>query len=102
MGRKIKTRSLARPEGAKCPPGSRHAFLQARTESIEVNNQVGVSKIVTETTAKSKAGGYWCEVCERQFMDSASYLTHMQQYSTSKSYGFQHACRESLIGSSKG
>ena len=87
-GKKNRNTIVSAPEGAKCPPGSRHAFLQARTESIEVNNQVGVSKIVTETTAKSKAGGYWCEVCERQFMDSASYLTHCNSIQHQSRMGF--------------
>ena len=87
-GKKNKDAFVPAPDGSKCPQGSRHAFLQARTESIEVNNQVGNSKIVTETTAKSKSGGYWCEVCERQFMDSASYLTHMNSIQHQSRMGF--------------
>ncbi|KAL7420107.1 U4/U6.U5 snRNP associated protein [Cryptotrichosporon argae] len=52
--------------------------MQQRTENIDLNAGVGKTTLV-QTTAGSgaRAGGFYCEVCNRTFKDSLSYLDHI-------------------------
>ncbi|GMF10899.1 unnamed protein product [Phytophthora lilii] len=63
-------------EGAAGPAGSARAFLKARTSKMSLENSVGTVKVV-KTDDVSKAGGYYCEVCECGLKDSVAYLDHI-------------------------
>ncbi|KAF8822758.1 hypothetical protein IE077_004420 [Cardiosporidium cionae] len=51
--------------------------LQSRPEIINLEKELGKSKVVTAQTPKMYQGGYWCEVCECLIKDSQAYLDHI-------------------------
>eukprot|EP00931_Biecheleriopsis_adriatica_P089624 TRINITY_DN63719_c0_g1_i1.p1 TRINITY_DN63719_c0_g1~~TRINITY_DN63719_c0_g1_i1.p1 ORF type:complete len:233 (-),score=85.10 TRINITY_DN63719_c0_g1_i1:74-772(-) len=58
-------------------PSSQRTFLKQRTSDLELDKNLGQSKVVTAHTIKPMQGGYWCSVCECLIKDSASYLEHV-------------------------
>jgi len=51
--------------------------LQQRELIIDLEKEIGKTKVVTTHTAKPQQGGYWCEVCECLIKDSQAYLDHI-------------------------
>lgn len=69
-----KSRKKARKEA---PPPSERRALEQRKEAVELDTELGKSKIVTNHTPKQQQGGYWCDVCECLIKDSQAYLDHI-------------------------
>merc|ERR1712048_562282 len=44
---------------------------------LELEKDLGKSKVVTTHTIKPMQGGFWCSVCECLIKDSSSYLEHV-------------------------
>merc|ERR1712060_538337 len=57
--------------------GSRRTFLKQRTQELELDKNLGKSKVVTTWAIKPMQGGYWCSVCECLLKDSSTYLEHV-------------------------
>merc|ERR1712048_1348731 len=58
-------------------PSSQRTFLKQRSVDLELDKNLGTSRVVTPHTIKPMQGGYWCSVCECLIKDSASYLEHV-------------------------
>merc|ERR1711933_213546 len=48
-----------------------------RSVDLELEKDLGKSKVVTLHTIKPLQGGYWCSVCECLLKDSSAYLEHV-------------------------
>lgn len=59
------------------PPPSERRPLEQRKEGVQLDVELGKSKIVTTHTPKQQQGGYWCDVCECLIKDSQAYLDHI-------------------------
>ncbi len=64
-------------QGAAGPEGSRRAYLQARTEDLNLEAKVNKRKLVTEATPLAQVGGYFCELCQCTLTDSSTWLDHI-------------------------
>merc|ERR1712093_473467 len=58
-------------------PSSQRTYLKQRTHELELEKDLGKSKVVTLHTIKPMQGGYWCSVCECLLKDSQSFLDHV-------------------------
>mmetsp|Transcript_98073 Transcript_98073/g.305711 ORF Transcript_98073/g.305711 Transcript_98073/m.305711 type:complete len:239 (+) Transcript_98073:95-811(+) len=58
-------------------PSSQRTYLKQRTTDLQLDKDLGKSKVVTQHTIKPMQGGYWCSVCECLIKDSAAYLEHV-------------------------
>merc|ERR1719181_134655 len=58
-------------------PASQRTFLQQRQNDLNLDKNLGKSRVVTTHTIKPMQGGYWCSVCECLLKDSATYLEHV-------------------------
>merc|ERR1712079_200753 len=47
------------------------------TVELELEKNLGQSRVVTQHTIKPMQGGFWCSVCECLIKDSSSYLEHV-------------------------
>ena len=63
--------------GAAGPEGSKRAYLQARTEDLNLEAKVNKRKLVTEATPLAQVGGYFCELCQCTLTDSSTWLDHI-------------------------
>jgi hypothetical protein len=63
--------------GAAGPEGSKRAYLQARTEDLNLEAKVNKRKVVTDATPLSQVGGYFCELCQCTLTDSSTWLDHI-------------------------
>jgi U4/U6.U5 tri-snRNP component SNU23 len=55
---------------------SEKAFIKSRNEKLDLDKEVGKSKIINPLEDGAKAG-FWCDVCKCLLKDSASYLDHL-------------------------
>lgn len=69
-----KSRKKARKETSL--PAERRP-LEQRKETVQLDVELGKSRIVTTHTPKQQQGGYWCDVCECLIKDSQAYLDHI-------------------------
>merc|ERR1711933_650911 len=58
-------------------PSSQRTYLKQRSVDLELERDLGKSRVVTQHTIKPMQGGFWCSVCECLIKDSASYLEHV-------------------------
>merc|ERR1711972_684863 len=58
-------------------PSSQRTYLKQRTIDLDLEKDLGKSRVVTQHTIKPMQGGYWCSVCECLLKDSATYLDHI-------------------------
>merc|ERR1719382_1356613 len=58
-------------------PSSQRTYLKQRQDDLELDRDLGKSKVITTHTIKPMQGGYWCSVCECLIKDSAAYLEHV-------------------------
>merc|ERR550525_408219 len=58
-------------------PSSQRTYLKQRTVELELDKNLGQSRVITQHTIKPMQGGYWCSVCECLIKDSAAYLEHV-------------------------
>jgi len=58
-------------------PSSQRTYLKRRTGDLELDKNLGQTRVVTAHTIKPLQGGFWCSVCECLIKDSASYLEHV-------------------------
>mmetsp|Transcript_22257 Transcript_22257/g.40989 ORF Transcript_22257/g.40989 Transcript_22257/m.40989 type:complete len:260 (+) Transcript_22257:72-851(+) len=58
-------------------PSSQRTYLKARDIDLQLDKDLGKSKVVTAQTIKPLQGGYWCSVCECLLKDSSTYLEHV-------------------------
>jgi len=58
-------------------PSSQRTYLKQRTSDLELDRNLGQSKVITQHTIKPMQGGYWCSVCECLIKDSSAYLEHV-------------------------
>jgi len=58
-------------------PSSQRTYLKARDIDLNLDKDLGKSKVVTAQTIKPLQGGYWCSVCECLLKDSSTYLEHV-------------------------
>merc|ERR1711933_145512 len=58
-------------------PSSQRTYLKQRSVDLELEKDLGKSKVVTTHTIKPMQGGFWCSVCECLIKDSSSYLEHV-------------------------
>merc|ERR1719382_624265 len=58
-------------------PSSQRTYLKQRQIDLELDKDLGKSKVITQHTIKPMQGGYWCSVCECLIKDSAAYLEHV-------------------------
>merc|ERR1711879_387523 len=84
MGEKAKNNIMFGPERIgkrKDPfiplPSSQRTYLQQRKNDLQLDKDIGTSRVVTPHTIKPMQGGYWCSVCECLLKDSATYLDHI-------------------------
>lgn len=88
-GEEIKEEFLAAEAGAAGPMGSERAFIRARSGKIDLDSDVGKTKIVTAAAMEAGVGaGYWCEVCACLLKDSNAYLDHINGKKHQKALGF--------------
>lgn len=59
------------------PPPSERQPLQQRKDVVQLDSELGKSKIVTTHTPKQQQGGFWCDICECLIKDSQAYLDHI-------------------------
>jgi len=58
-------------------PSSQRTYLKQRSIALELEKNLGQSRVVTAHTIKPMQGGFWCSVCECLIKDSSSYLEHV-------------------------
>merc|ERR1712066_1035644 len=58
-------------------PSSQRTYLKQRQEDLELDKNLGKSRVITQHTIKPMQGGYWCSVCECLIKDSSAYLEHV-------------------------
>merc|ERR1711876_83450 len=58
-------------------PSSQRTYLKQRQTELELDKNLGKSRVITQHTIKPLQGGYWCSVCECLIKDSAAYLEHV-------------------------
>merc|ERR1711957_1003134 len=58
-------------------PSSQRTYLKQRSIELDLEKNLGQSKVVTQHTIKPMQGGYWCSVCECLLKDSATWLEHI-------------------------
>eukprot|EP00927_Polykrikos_kofoidii_P014537 TRINITY_DN16395_c0_g1_i2.p1 TRINITY_DN16395_c0_g1~~TRINITY_DN16395_c0_g1_i2.p1 ORF type:complete len:315 (-),score=91.25 TRINITY_DN16395_c0_g1_i2:72-875(-) len=58
-------------------PSSQRTFLKQRNIDLDLEKDIGKSRVVTQHTIKPLQGGYWCSVCECLLKDSSAYLEHV-------------------------
>merc|ERR1712061_349275 len=58
-------------------PSSQRTYLKQRTIDLDLEKNLGQSRVVTQHTIKPMQGGYWCSVCECLIKDSSAYLEHV-------------------------
>ena len=76
-------------EGAAGPIGSARAFIKARERTIDTEQNVGRTQIVTAAAMEAGAGaGFWCEVCTCLLKDSSAYLDHVNGKKHQRALGF--------------
>lgn len=85
------------PEGLEGPAGSKRAYLQQRKEKIRLDGKLGKTNVVTETTAKSQIGGYWCAVCKCTLNDSSAYLSHINGKKHQRMLGFSMRVKKASL-----
>ena len=71
-----------------CPEGTGNKFLRQRKGKIVVN-QVGRVEINAPKSDVPSTSGWHCDACSLSFMDSNSYLDHVNSKSRKKSYLFK-------------
>lgn len=59
------------------PPHLRRPLQQRETDFIELEKELGKTKVVTAHTPKQGQGGYYCDTCECLIKDSQAYLDHI-------------------------
>merc|ERR1739838_1253906 len=58
-------------------PSSQRTYLKQRSQDLELDRDLGKTRVVTAHTIKPMQGGYWCSVCECLLKDSSTYLEHV-------------------------
>merc|ERR1712187_749395 len=58
-------------------PSSQRTYLKQRSDDLELDRDLGKSRVITTHTIKPMQGGYWCSVCECLIKDSSAYLEHV-------------------------
>jgi len=58
-------------------PSSQRTYLKQRNIELNLEKDLGKSKVVTQHTIKPSQGGYWCSCCECLIKDSSAYLEHV-------------------------
>lgn len=51
--------------------------LKQREKSVDLESQVGVSKLISPITPKWQQGGFYCKLCDCLLKDSQLYLDHL-------------------------
>ncbi|KAF0688415.1 Aste57867_19971 [Aphanomyces stellatus] len=87
-------------EGAAGPEGSARAFLKARTKKVELESEVGKTKVIKPEDAMSGTG-YHCEVCEVTLKDSISYIDHVNGKKHLRKLGFSMRVETASVESVK-
>lgn len=67
----------ARRKKLKRDDNDERRHLEQRKELLDLEVDLGKSKIVTTHTPKQQKGGYWCDVCDCLIKDSQAYLDHI-------------------------
>lgn len=94
---------LEAPEDAPRVPGSKRAFLQARTGDLGIKEKIGTKAVITDVGGKGPgSGGFYCEICECTLRDSVSWLDHINGKRHQRRLGFSMRVERSNLSSVKG
>ncbi|KAJ1658959.1 U4/U6.U5 snRNP associated protein [Dispira simplex] len=72
-------------------------LLQGRTEKLDLEAQLGQTRVVQSTTEASKQPGFYCKVCDCVVKDSVAYLDHINGKNHQRNLGMSMKVERSTL-----
>jgi len=76
---------------------SGETFLQGRGELLNFEKDVGKSRAVAVDATGAAKSGYFCQVCQRTFNDSSTYMIHLNSAEHNAKTGMSMAVKKSSL-----